>query len=77
MMSRDTPATDTPTGADGGRIRISVTITGDGPGARVRVFEADPGATDVTELMSRIGAALPEFDTVHWETTYLSPAPES
>ena len=68
MISDDRP--DVPSGGTPGRIRVSVTITGDG--ARVRVFEADPGATDVAELMSRIGAALPGFDTVYWETGYLA-----
>lgn len=52
-------------------IKIEVTITGDGSGARRRVFEAPADVTDVTEIMSRIGKALVEFETVEWITDYL------
>ncbi|MGH3928546.1 MAG: hypothetical protein ACRDTF_01050 [Pseudonocardiaceae bacterium] len=52
-------------------IKIEITITGDGNGARRRVFEAPANATDATELMSRIGKSLAEFKTVEWVTEYL------
>ncbi|MGH3937538.1 MAG: hypothetical protein ACRDTG_02720 [Pseudonocardiaceae bacterium] len=52
-------------------IRVEIMITGDGNGARRRVFEASANATDVTELMARIGKSLAEFKTVEWVTDYL------
>lgn len=59
---------------DSAVIRIEVRITGDG-NDRLRVFEAPVSATDVGDLMARLGSALPEFETVRWETGYL-PEPD-
>jgi hypothetical protein len=55
-------------------IRIEVRITGDG-NDRLRIFQAPANTTDVSDLMARIGAALPEFGTVTWETGYLHETP--
>jgi hypothetical protein len=52
-------------------IRIDVTITDGGTGARRRVFEALASATDASELMARISKALPEFETTEWATDYM------
>lgn len=52
-------------------VRVEVRITGDG-NERIRVFEAPANAIDPGELMAAIGAALPGFDTVAWETGYLA-----
>jgi len=54
-------------------IRIEVRVTGDGSD-RLRVFEAPASAVQTGELMARFGAALPEFETVIWETGYLTDA---
>jgi hypothetical protein len=52
-------------------IRVDVRVTDDG-NDRPRVFEAPVTAVDVGDLMARFGSALPEFETVAWETGYLT-----
>jgi hypothetical protein len=59
---------------DSSTIRLEVRITGDG-NDRLRVFEAPASTTDVGDLMARIGATLPEFRTIQWETGYLPKGP--
>jgi hypothetical protein len=54
-------------------IRIEVKTTGDGSD-RLRVFETPASTVQAGELMARIGAALPEFETTVWETGYLTDA---
>jgi hypothetical protein len=48
-------------------IQIEIKITGDGS-ERLRVFEAPANTVQAGELMARFGAALPEFETITWET---------
>jgi hypothetical protein len=54
-------------------IRIEIKVTGDGS-ERLRVFEAPASTVQAGELMARVGAALPEFETITWETGYLTDA---
>jgi hypothetical protein len=57
--------------SDESTIRIEIRVTGDG-NDRLRVFEAPAGRVEVGELMARFGEALPEFETLVWETGYLT-----